>query len=59
MKRKLIIIGLLLLGVVTSSYNSERTRIKIKRLASPEIDKSLDGLNSSLDSLNKAFHEIE
>jgi len=59
MKRKLILIGLLLLGVVTSSYNSERSRLKVKRTASPEIDKSLDGLNSSLDSLNKAFHELE
>lgn len=58
--RKLVLIGLLLLGVVTSSYNEEipdREDIPVDK--DPEIDKSLDGLNSSLDSLNKAFHELE
>lgn len=59
MKRKLILLGLLLLTVVTSSYNGERVNSKVKRQTDPVIDKSLDGLQTSLDSLNKAFHEIE
>lgn len=58
MKRRLILISVLSLGVATSSYNSERYTVKRSTPTDPDrLMQAVDSLSFSLDHLNMVLDE--